>query len=85
MANPMNAFIGEAKETFVVVMFVIIGIIILSTIGVSLGMQEITNQMINSIAFFVLLVLAIPSTALIIFIIWIFKKLTENASDLPYY
>ena len=85
MANPMNAFIGEAKETFVVVMFVIIGIIILSTIGVSLGMQEITNQMINSIAFFVLLVLAIPSTALIIFIIWIFKKLTENASALPYY
>jgi flagellar biogenesis protein FliO len=51
-----------------------------------LGMQEaITDQMINSIAFFVLLVLAIPSTALIIFIIWIFKKLAENTGDLSPY
>ena len=81
----MNAFVDEAKETFAVVIIAIVGFIVLGTIGVAFGMQEITNQMINSIAFFVLLVLAIPSTALIIFIIWIFKKLTESASDLPHY
>ena len=85
MVNPMNAFIDEAKDTFVLVIIAIIAFIILGTMGVAFGMQEIANQMINSIAFFILLVLAIPSTALIIFIIWIFKKLTENASDLPYY
>ena len=78
----MNAFVDEAKETFAVVIIAIVGFIVLGTIGVAFGMQEITNQMINSIAFFVLLILAIPSTALIIFIIWIFKKLTESSSDL---
>lgn len=85
MVNPMNAFVDEAKETFVVVIIVIVGFIVLGTIGATLGMQAITDQMINSIAFFVLLFLAIPSTALIIFIIWIFKKLTESADSLPCY
>lgn len=82
MPNTMNAFIDEAKDTFVLVIIAIMAFIVLGTIGVAFGMQEITNQMINSIAFFVLLILAIPSTALIIFIIWIFKKLTESSNDL---
>jgi ABC-type dipeptide/oligopeptide/nickel transport system permease component len=85
MSNPMNAFIDEAKDTFVLVITAIIAFIVLGVIGATLGMQAITDQMINSIAFFVLLVLAIPSTALIIFIIWIFKKLAENTGDLSPY
>lgn len=84
MANPMNAFVDEAKDTFVMVILAIVAFIILGTIGATFGMQAITDQMINSIAFFVLLVLAIPSTALIIFIIWIFKKFAESANDLSY-
>jgi ABC-type sugar transport system permease subunit len=85
MPNPMNAFIDEAKDTFVLVIIAIVAFIVLGTIGATFGMQAITDQMINSIAFFVLLVLAIPSTALIIFIIWIFKKLSENTGDISPY
>lgn len=84
MTNPMNAFVDEAKDTFVMVMLAIVAFIILGTIGATFGMQAITDQMINSVAFFVLLVLAIPSTALIIFIIWIFKKFAESANDFSY-
>lgn len=85
MINPLNAFIGEAKETFAIVVIAIIAFIILGTIGAAFGMQAITDQMINSIALLVLLFLAIPSTALIIFIIWIFKKLSESAENIPLY
>ena len=45
--------------------------------GVAFGMQEITNQMSNAIIALVLIFLAIPSTAFIIFIIWFVKKINE--------
>ncbi len=80
MANPMNAFVGETKDTFVLFLVVIMSIMVLGTIGVALGMEDLTNQIINSIALGVLLILAIPSTALIIFIIWIIKKAQEGSS-----
>ena len=85
MANPFNAFVGEAREAFIVVIIAIMGIIILATIGTSLGMQALTDQMINSISWGVLLYLALPSTALIILIIWIAKKFRDSSSNLSVY
>lgn len=85
MTNPLNAFVGEAREAFIVVIIAIMGIIVLATIGTSLRMQALTDQMINSISWGVLLYLALPSTALIILIIWIVKKFRDSSSNLPVY
>jgi hypothetical protein len=79
MANPLDAFIGEAKDTVVLVVVVIMVIIVLGAMGVAFGMEEFTNQIINSMTWGLLLILAIPSAALIIFIIWIIKKAQEGS------
>lgn len=77
MTNPVSDLFNDTRETLTFIIFVILIIFILATLGVAFGMPEFTNSLINSIGLGTLLVLAIPPIGFIIaIIIWI-KKATE--------
>jgi len=84
MENPINSFIGEVKDTVILVIIIVVGIIILGTIGVALNMQELTSQLINTMSWGLILILAIPSASLIILIIWLMKKAGEFQGNSVY-
>lgn len=76
MSNPIQAFANGMRETFVFIIFIIALIIIFSMLGVSLGMEEFTNQIISSLGLGTILILAIPPIGLIIgIILWIKKAI----------
>ena len=77
MENPLNVFVEELRDTFALAFTVIAAIIILGIMGTAFGLTVLTNQMINSITWGFLLILAVPSTALVILIIWVVHKLQE--------
>ena len=78
MTNPLSAMFDDARETLIFVIFVVMIIFILASLGVAFRMPELTNDLIESIGFSALLILAIPPIGVFIaIIVWITKS-TES-------
>ena len=69
----------DIKSTMITVSIVFIFIYIFSVLGVTFGMQEFTNGIINSLALFVGFIIAIPTT--IILTILLFVALSQEWFD----
>ena len=66
-------------DGIIAVIFIILIISVLATIGVVFGMQEFTAQLINNLGLFAILILAIPPIGLIIGFIVLIKKSLDNS------
>lgn len=74
MANPIQSFFDDAKQTLVFVISIILIIFVLGFIGVTFGMQGFTNNLISSMSLGVILILAIPPVGLVIGIVLLIKN-----------
>lgn len=82
MSNPFQSSINEFNETAKKIIFIIIIIFVLGTLGVAFGMQEFTDKIISSISIGTILILAIPPIGLIIGIIFWIKKKTKDVVNI---
>jgi hypothetical protein len=79
MTNPFQSIINEFSETATTIIFLVLVIFVIATIGVAFGMQELTNQLITSLGLFAIVILAIPPIGLIVAIFVIFKRSLDNS------
>ena len=74
--------LNNIGEGFISVIFIILLIIVLAEIGIAFGMQEFTNQLIESLGFFAFFILALPPIGLLIGIIIFIVKSVQSQPTL---
>lgn len=84
----MKDILEDTKATFGFIILALVSIIILGTLGNSLGGQSetIANQGINIIKYFVIFVLSLPPIGFFIWVIsLVVKSFNENSNQLDHY
>lgn len=82
MTNPFQSALNEIGDTFALIIFIVLLIIVLAEISIAFGMQEFTNQLIESLGFLAFFILALPPLGLFIGIIIFIVKSVQSQTTL---